>query len=89
MSTLHQCHWHNLRSLHSGLRLMRPGDQLVIYGTVSPAELSDLLADPQLSSVNWYLVKSPTHPNMEDHLIDHADWFQLIMNHHNTVTWKT
>jgi len=89
MNTLHHYHWQNLAGLYRGLPLMCPDDSLVIYGQLSATEQQSLLNDQTLNAVNWHLVKSGSGPNMGEQLIDHAGWFRLIEQHHNSCTWKT
>jgi uncharacterized membrane-anchored protein len=89
MKTLHQYHWQDMNGLHHGLALMCPGDALVIYGQLSTTEYQALLQDARLNAVNWHLVKTGSGPNMGKQLIDHAGWYRLITQHHNSCTWKT
>ena len=89
MSTLHHYHWQNMQGLYRGLHLMCPGDSLVIYGQLSTADQQAIMADDSLKTVDWHLVKTGSDPNMGKRLIDHAGWYRLITQHHNSCTWKT
>lgn len=92
MSTLHLCHWHNIKHLKKHLGLLSDKDSLLIFGDFTAEEINKLHELMINFSNPWYLVKSnkaPTlaNPDMTNE-INHDQWLELVLQHNNTYAWK-
>ena len=88
MSTLHQYRWQDIKQLIQFLPMLHEGDSLVIYGTLNKSVIDAIHKLLEKLDNNWYIVSASGHQIRAERHIDYDEWLTLLINHHNSLTWK-